>query len=424
MRKCAEMPFHMGIKVRIYPSRQQKHIIAVNAGSSRAVYNRLVALNNERYRLSKTAEFVPVFRERIEYINSILKNPKHALRASLKNALPFLNVKGLVDSMCIDNAMQNYQAAWARHRKDPHTFGIPAFHRKGYEISYQTNAHYNKGADNINECNVRFLDKNHVTLPIIGRIRIKGSETRIAKLMSRKETRIGAISIRKDSIDRYFASFQIASETPFVDPLPKTGSMVGIDLNIDNFLWDSNNAMVDNPKYRRSEQKNIVTLQRALCRKKERAKLENRSIYTSKNYQKNRRKLAALHAKVAGRANDFRHVISKDYVENQDYIFAEDLKVRNLLKNHKLALAISECGWSDFLSKLEYKAGLYGKVFLKVRPHGTTQTCSNCGHTLKDSEKLGLGDREWICPDCGTYHIRDYNAAQNILARGIAISGI
>ncbi|MBQ6518240.1 MAG: transposase [Anaerolineaceae bacterium] len=95
--------------------------------------------------------------------------------------------------------------------------------------------------------------------------------------------------------------------------------------------------------------------------------------------------------------------------------------MKNLLKNHKLALSISEVGWSDFQSKLEYKSNVYGRTFIKVPPHNATQTCSVCGYVNKGAKKLTLKNREWVCPKCGTYHVRDYNAAKNILAKGLAI---
>ncbi len=113
MRICSEMPFHSGIVLRIYPSRDQKRIIVVNDGCDRVVYNRLVALNNERYTLSKTADIVPSYRDRIAYIYSILRNPDAALPAALKNSMPFLYGKD-VDSLTIDNAIRHYRAAWKK----------------------------------------------------------------------------------------------------------------------------------------------------------------------------------------------------------------------------------------------------------------------------------------------------------------------
>lgn len=132
MRKCKDMPFHTGIVLRVYPSFEQKKIIAINDGCRRAVYNELVALNTERYHLEKTAPFVPADRERLDYVDSILRNEDHALPACLKNKLPFLYEKE-VDSLVIDNAIKNYNSAWEHFRTVPGS-GVPKYKKKGYEL--------------------------------------------------------------------------------------------------------------------------------------------------------------------------------------------------------------------------------------------------------------------------------------------------
>ena len=421
MRACKDITCHAGIVLRLYPSNKQKQIIAFNDGMGRFIYNRLVALNRERYRLSKLADLVPAYKDRIEYIDSILRNPDKGLAQTLKNAAPFCYCEE-ADSLAVDNAIKNYNAAWKNYKENPSS-GTPGFHKKGYTESYQTNAHYQSDAVCINDANVRFLDKNHVKLPILGRIRISGSKTRILELMNRQNTRIGTVTIHKDTINRYFVSFQIASGRRFAANLNFTGQKTGIDLNIDNFLWDSDNKVIDNPKFRRNMQKKLAKAQCSMSRKQSRAKKEGRPLSECKNYQKDRIRVAYILSKIKGRGDDFRHTISKQYVKNHDIIAAEDLKVKNLLKNHKLALAISECGWSDFLYKLEYKCEMYGKTFVKVPPRNTTQTCNACGFVLRGEDKLTLDDREWICPQCGTYHVRDHNAAKNILSVGLAILG-
>ena len=418
MRPCKEMPYHTGIIFRIYPSNEQKHTIDVNDGAGRFVYNRLVALNRERYRLSKYADLIPAYQERIDYIDSILRCPDKTLAQCLKNSAPFLYDK-LVDSLAVENAVINYRQAWDNYFNIPGT-GVPTFHKKGYCQSYQTNAQYPKDAKSINESNVKFLDKKHIQLPKLGRIRIAGSESRILELIDRPDTRIGTITIWKDAVGRYYVSLQISSENRFVENLNMTESSVGIDLNIENFLWDSNNNVIENPKFHKNMKTKLAKAQQSMARKSKQAKKDKRNLSDCKNYQKDRIRVAYLLSKIGARGDNFRHVVSKRYVENQDLIVAEDLKVKNLLKNHRLAFSISECGWSDFLDKLEYKAEMYGKEFIKVPPMYTTQTCSKCGYVMKGDQKLKLGDREWVCPNCGEYHIRDYNAAKNILAAGVA----
>ncbi len=141
----------------------------------------------------------------------------------------------------------------------------------------------------------------------------------------------------------------------------------------------------------------------------------------SKNYQKQRRLVAKIHDKIRNQRNNFLNVNSTRLINNHDLIVAENLKSKNTLKNHALALSISDVGWRSFLQKLAYKAELYGKTFITVNPKNTTQTCSECGFIMGsgNTKKLTLEDREWTCPSCNTYHIRDVNAAKNILSKGL-----
>ena len=147
---------------------------------------------------------------------------------------------------------------------------------------------------------------------------------------------------------------------------------------------------------------------------------EHRSLRTAKNYQKQRKLVSRIHRRVLRRRDSFLGTLSTTLIKNHDLVAAEELRSKNLLKNHKLALSISDVGWRTFLSMLEYKAKMHGKVFRTVGPRNTTQMCSHCGYVLTKEHKLTLKDREWICPVCGTFHIRDHNAAKNILARALA----
>ena len=405
MRSSVEMPYHIGLKVKIYPSNEQKRLIAVNDGVNRSVYNHLVACNNERYRLSKVASFVPVYRDKLDS----LFNTTGPVR-NIKNALPYLYA----------NAMKNYSTAW-KNQRERHT-GVPAFKRKSYEQSYQTNAHYRKTPDGL-KCNVRFEDMHHVTLPKLGRIRIGASPKLLKALRERTcDTRIGSICISRDSVGEYWASFSIASEEPFYEALPKTGKMHGIDLNLIELVNTSDGSASENRRYRRQIQKDLSKSQRKQSRKAEHAKKDSRSLRTSVRYQEQRRKTAYIHRKVERRRTDYLHVLSKREVENQDFIAAEDLKVRNMMKNHHLASAIADAGWRKFLAMLQYKAALYGKTVILVPPKNTTQTCSNCGYVMQGDEHLSLKDRSWVCPQCKTLHERDTNAAINILNRGLQIA--
>ena len=418
MRRMKDLLYHIGLKVKLYPSNEQKRLITVNDGAKRAVYNHLVACGNERYRLSKTAGLVPAYRNRLEYLNSVTGELKN-----IKNALPFLYGKD-VDEQAVANAIRNYKSAW-KNMKDRHT-GVPVFKKKSYEQSYQTNAHYYKKATaGGRDTNVWFEDRSHVTLPKLGRIRIGVSTVMADAVLSRqqnRELRIGTVMISRDSVGEYWASFQLGSEKPFRDELPKTGAMHGIDLNLLELVVDSDGNTLENPKYLSVSKDRLAKEQKQLSRMSCKAKKEGRPLPESRNYQKQREKVAYLHRKVSRQREDYLHVFTKREVENQDFIAAEDLKVRNLKRNHKLARAVSDAGWRTLLTMLQYKADLYGKTVVLVPPKNTTQKCSHCGYVMSGDEKLSLDMREWECPACHTHHLRDVNAAQNILELGLKIT--
>lgn len=419
MKAMNKYPYHAGIKMRFYPSDEQKQIVAINDGASRAVYNKLTGYNKERYQLSMSAASCPWAAARIDYLNSVLRpEGSHGIASAIQNALPFLYEK-TVDAQAVANAIKNYNTAWKNCREGQS--GPPTFHKKGYEQSYQTNGHYYKDATDMNDSNACFVDAHHMKLPILGKVRISGSKDRIQYLLDHSYCcRIGTITISCDACGRYYVSLQLASDIPFWKELPKTGAVVGVDLNLSNYYTDSNGVVVDNPKYRRTQQKKLAKLQRKVSRKAEIAKKEKLPLRECKNYQKDRRKLAYQHSKIAAMSEQFRDVCSKQLVESQDIIVVEDLRVKNLLHNHKLAMAISEAGWSDFLNKLERKANQYGKTVIRINPAYTTQTCSYCGHIMRGDDKIVLGVMEWDCPNCSNHNFRDKNAAVNILMKGLA----
>ena len=416
MRRAKEMPYHRGLVVKLYPSDRQKHIIALNDGAKRAVYNFLVATNNELYQLRKVRTFCEPVADRIAYLNSVIKS-----MSAIQNALPFLYSED-IDAFSVANAVQGYHAAW-KNLRDRHT-GVPSFKKKSYEQSYKTNGRYDKKATSMNESNLRFLDKNHVQLPKLGRIRFSGSPKDVERVLAHtSQTRISSVKVSRDAVGEYWASFSLASEFPFYDELPGTGAMEGIDLNLLHLVDDSDGGHVENPRFYRRSEKRLAKEQRKLSRMREHAKKDNGKLSHSKNYQEQRKKVAYVHRRVSRQRMDHLHRISKREVENQDFLAAEDLRVRNLKRNHSLAKSISDAGWRTLLSMLAYKADLYGKTFVLVQPRNTAQTCSSCGYVLRGDERLSLSDREWVCPSCGARHDRDHNAAKNILARGLKQAG-
>ena len=412
MRKCADMKYHFAAKLRIYPSSEQKHMIAVNDGVSRYVYNRMTANDRELHRLKKTAHLCPAYAGRIEYLEQVRSSKRE-----LVNTIPFLNEKD-VDSLAVDNAIKNHNLAWKRFREVPGT-GIPGFHRKSYTQSYQTNAHYRKDAASWEEGNVHFVKRSageqvphFISLPMLGTIRFRCSGKVLAMLTSHKEdTRVGTVTIRRDNCGDYNASLQLSSDIPFTEPFLKTGSGVGIDMNLTNLYTDSDGNVIPNPKYGRGMKKKLAKAQRKLSRMKEAAKKENRPLNESSNYQKQRLRTAVQQRKVSRSREDYLQVQTKRLVESQDLIVSEDLKVKNMLRNHKLAYSIADVSWGRFFILLSQKAVLYGKEYMKVPAKDTTQTCSGCGHVMKGEEKIPLGMEEWICPGGGIHHQRDHTAA-------------
>lgn len=412
MKTMAQLSYHYGLKVRIYPSSQQKAIIKRNSDVARTVYNKLIAIDKELYQLKKVKLPIDTVIDRIKELEK-RKNPKE-----LANHYRYMLNKN-IDSLALANAKQNYNKAWKMYKK-VHSAGTPKFHKKGYAEKYQTNAQYGKEAImDMYSASVKFLDTKHIQIPKLGRLRISGSHRRI--LDNKSDIRIGTVTISKSVDDKYFVSLQLASDTPFVKAKVKTNSQVGIDLNTDNFLTASSGYQIANPRYYRTIKGKLAKEQRILSRKQRRAKKEHRSLRTSKNYQKQRLVVAKLHAKVRRQRENFLNRVSITLINNHDLVIAENLRGKNMLKNHALAMSISDVGWRTFLNKMEYKSELYGRVFMTVNPRNTTQTCHDCGFVMgkNGTNKLTLKDREWDCPNCHTHHIRDWNASKNILAKGL-----
>ena len=192
-------------------------------------------------------------------------------------------------------------------------------------------------------------------------------------------------------------------------------------MNLTDLYTDSDGRVIDNPKHGRGMKKKLAKAQRRLSRMKEAAIKDGRPPHESSNYQKQRLRTALLQRKVSRSRENYLQVQSKRLVESQDLIVSEDLKVKNLLRNHRLAYGIADVSWGRFMELLGQKAALYGKEYLKVPARYTTQTCSACGFICKGEDKLSLGVSEWICPNCGSHHDRNHNAAVVVLQRGLRI---
>ena len=430
MKRMSSLACHFGIKLRFYPSSKQKKIIKLNYDAQRFVYNSYVGRNRNNYharrclasRQRQTMPFAfPILNDyETKLAETVVANDELLAKSkNIRAAYGFLRVKE-IDSLALANAIQNYRKAWRNYHKIGH--GIPTFHKKSASWSYQTNCQYSGQKEAyLDNGTARFIDDKHVKLPKLGVVRIAGFRKLIKdRLLNHLPTRIGTVTIKKTADDQFYLSLQLGSDIAFVKKLPKTQNQIGIDLNLDNFLTDSNGVKVANPRFYRKAKKKLAHAQRVLSRRQRRAKQEGRNLRTAKNYQKQRLIVARLHDRIRHQRVDFLQALSTALIKNHDLVVAEELRSKNLLKNHALSQAISDVGWRSFLNMLAYKARLYGKEFLTIDPKYTTQRCHACGNIMGQNgyPKLKLKDREWTCPKCHHYHIRDWNAAINILEKG------
>jgi putative transposase len=217
------------------------------------------------------------------------------------------------------------------------------------------------------------------------------------------------VTVSRDPCGRWYVAFAVDVSDP--GPLPATGRAVGMDLGVKDFAVTSDEERIANPKHLEQRARNLARYQRRMARCQQ----------GSANRVKAKAKVARAHRKVRAARADFLHKASTGLVRDYDLIVVEDLAVKNMVRNHRLARAISDCGWGSFRVMLEYKAARYGRRVIVIdRWFPSSKMCSTCGHVLA---ALSLDTRHWTCPSCGTRHDRDVNAAKNILAAGLAVAG-
>ncbi|MEH1508409.1 RNA-guided endonuclease TnpB family protein [Cutibacterium avidum] len=215
------------------------------------------------------------------------------------------------------------------------------------------------------------------------------------------------VTVSRDAAGRWFVSL-LVEET--ITPHAPTDAQVGIDAGITTLVTLSTGEKITNPKHEKKDRAKLVKAQRNLARKQK----------GSNNRAKARLKVAKVYARIADRRRDHLHKLTTRIVRENQTIVIEDLAVRNMVKNRSLARAISDASWSELRRMLEYKADWYGREVIAIdRWYPSSKTCSDCGHVLRS---LPLNVREWVCPDCGTVHDRDVNAAKNVLAVGLAVN--
>jgi putative transposase len=207
---------------------------------------------------------------------------------------------------------------------------------------------------------------------------------------------------------RWYVTFTLDTSDP--EPLPETGHAVGVDLGVKDFAVTSGGARIANPRHLERRARALARYQRRMARCQP----------GSANRVKAKAKVACAHRKVRNARQDFLHRVSIRLVQENDVIVIEDLNVAGLVRNRRLARAISGCGWGEFRRQLAYKCQRYGRRLVVIdRWYPSSKTCSACGHVLAE---LSLGTRHWTCPSCGARHDRDINAAKNILAAGHAVA--
>ena len=410
MKKMKEYQFHYGIKARMYPSLEQERKAENYGHAARFAYNKIKGTNDELYELRKTSLYIKPISERIKYLKNRISSARE-----MKNAFPFLQE---VPSHIIENEKRHYSQAWDSFKRG--NARKPAFHKKNDTFSFSVNPSYPATATSMNACNGCYIiDERHVQVEGIGTVKVRFSKKLIKRLLERTaETRLGTFTVTKDSTGKYYLGIQLASDEPFVELYAKTGKKAGIDLNIENFLTDSDGTVVENPRFLERSERHLKKQQRKLSKMAARAKKDGRKLSESRNYQKQRKKVAAIHKHISNQREDFHHQTAVYELKNHDEVYAENLKVKNLMKNHCLAKAITDVSWRKFLVIMKEKASLRTRTFRLVDPKNTTQTCHNCGYVLSGEEKIDTTIREWNCPCCGKHNLRDCNAALNILSKG------
>ncbi len=358
-------------KCRIYPTDEQKCILARTFGCCRFVYNwalrqKTDAFYNEQQRL--------YYKGLSEALTQLKKQPEYSWLSQV-SSVPLQQALRHLDKAFLNffEGRADYPKFKKKRNQQSATYTSNAFRWDGKQLT---------------------LAKMDTPLDIVWSRPLPAG------------AKPGSVTITKDGADRYFVSILVEEDIPH---LPPTDASIGADLGLKSFVVLSDGEERGNPKFFHKDEKKLAKAQRQHAKKKK----------GSKNRTKARKKVARIHARITDRRRDFLHQLSTRLIRENQTICVESLHVKNMVKNPKLSKAISDVGWSEFVSQLEYKAQWYGRHLVKIdKWYPSSKRCFDCGHIL---DSLTLDERSWTCPECGAVHDRDRNAAKNIHAVGLTV---
>ena len=361
-------------KYRIYPTDEQKVLFAKTFGCCRFVYN--WALNLK----------ITAYKERKETLGNVYLT--NLMKSELKVAHEWLSE---VNSQSLQSSLRNLDTAYTNFFRNTKVVGFPRFKSRKDKQSFLCPQH----------CRVDF-EKGTITIP-------KAKD--IPAVLHRKfKGTVKTVTISMTPSGKYFASVLVDTSMQEMKPSePKRDTTVGIDLGIKSLAVCSDGRTFDNPK----------NLQRSLDRLKLLQKRLSRKQKGSANRNKARIRVARLQEHIANSRKDSLHKITHALTHDSQVrtICMEDLNVKGMQRNHHLAQAVGDASFGTFLTLLEYKCSWYGVNLIKIdRFAPSSKTCGKCGHVYKG---LNLSERSWTCPECGTHHDRDFNAACNIKEFGL-----
>ncbi len=379
-------------KITLIPTHNQQVLINKTIGCARFVYNHFLALRKELYNTEK---------------KTLNYNSCSQQLTLLKKEIAWLKE---VDKFALQNSLKNLETAYKNFFHDCQKaqckkgVGFPKFKKKhGCKQSYKTN---------LTNGNIQVIE-NRCKLPKLGWVKFHKSQDITGKLVN--------VTVTRTSSGKYIASILCETE---IEKHPTVTQNIGLDLGIKSYLVTSNGEVVDNPKYYRTQTRKLRSWHKKL----------SRSAKGSNNRVKAKIKLARTYERITNLRDDFLHKLSTREMRHGDtprwtlsrlikensIICIEDLRVANMVKNHKLALSISDASWTKFITMLEYKALWHDRVVQKVGTfYPSSQTCNCCGFINPLVKDLKL--REWSCPNCNKYNLRDVNASLNILSEGLRI---